>query len=79
MENKKNPNADVNKKKGLFLALGLLVSLGLTLAAFEWKQFGAGELMDLGLATDDFEELMEISSYRTAASKTTTDPTTSNH
>ena len=37
MEAKKTPKADVNKKAGLFLAIGLLVSLGLTLAAFEWE------------------------------------------
>ena len=60
MEAKKTPEADVNKKAGMFLAIGLIVSLGLTLAAFEWKQYAAGELMDLGMAQDDFEELTEI-------------------
>lgn len=44
----------------MFLAIGLLVSLGITLAAFEWKKTEAGELMDLGMAPDDFEELTEI-------------------
>lgn len=60
MEAKKTPEADVNKKAGLFLAIGLLVSLGITLAAFEWKQYDQGELMDLGNVADDFEELTEI-------------------
>lgn len=60
MEAKKTPSADLNKKASLFLAIGLLVSLGITLAAFEWKKYDKGELMDLGTAVDDFEELTEI-------------------
>jgi periplasmic protein TonB len=60
MEAKKTPAADINKKAGFFLAIGLFVSLGITLFAFELKQYEQGELMDLGMATDDFEELTEI-------------------
>ena len=60
MEAKKTPKADVNKKVSLFLAIGLLFSLGITLAAFEWKKYDEGELMDLGNLNDDFEELTEI-------------------
>lgn len=60
MEAKKTPEADVNKRASLFLAIGLLVSLGITLAAFEYKKYDEGELMDLGMVADDFEELTEI-------------------
>lgn len=60
MELKKTPKADVNRKATMFMALGLILSLGITLAAFEWKQYEEGELMDLGMAPDDFEELTEI-------------------
>lgn len=60
MEAKKTPQADITKKSTLFLAIGLVLSLGLTLAAFEWKKGEEGELMDLGMAQDDFEELTEI-------------------
>ncbi|WP_323757733.1 energy transducer TonB [Roseivirga sp.] len=60
METKKSPSADINRKSSLFLAIGLLVSLGITFAAFEWKQYEKGDLMDLGMATDDFEDLIEI-------------------
>ena len=60
MEAKKTPSADINKKSSLFLAIGLLVSLGVTFAAFEWKKYDKGELMDLGMAVDDFEDLIEI-------------------
>lgn len=60
MEAKKTPQADITKKTSLFLAIGLVVSLGLTLAAFEWKKYEKGEIMDLGMVADDFEELTEI-------------------
>ena len=60
MEAKKTQKADVHKKSTMFIMVGLILSLSLTLAAFEWKQYDAGDLMDLGMAEDDFEELMEI-------------------
>lgn len=60
MELKKKPNADVSRQRTMFMALGLIVSLSLTLYAFEAKQYEEGELMDLGMAPDDFEELTEI-------------------
>jgi protein TonB len=60
MEHKKTLKADLINKKKFFLAIGLCASLGLTLLAFEWKQYDLAELMDLGMASDDFEELMEI-------------------
>ena len=36
MERKKSKNADLERKKGLFLELGFVVALGLILLAFEW-------------------------------------------
>lgn len=60
MEAKKTPKADMNKRTSLFLMIGLIVSLGLTLMAFEWKKYEAGDLMDLGEVSDEFEELTEI-------------------
>ena len=60
MEAKKNPKADLNKKTGLFLNIGLVVSLLLVITAFEWKFYDAGEMMDLGQVSDDFEDVMEI-------------------
>lgn len=60
MEAKKTAQADVNKKSTMFIMVGLIVSLGITLMAFEYKQYDEGELMDLGMADDDFEELTEI-------------------
>ena len=60
MEAKKNPKADLNKKTGLFLNIGLVVSLLLVITAFEWKFYDDGELMDLGQVSDEFEDVMEI-------------------
>lgn len=60
MEVKKMPVVDITRKSKMFMMIGLIVSLGLTLVAFEWKSYDLGELMDLGSADDDFEELMEI-------------------
>lgn len=60
METKKSPKVDLNGKSSLFLVIGLIVSLSLTLAAFEWKKYNAGDLMDLGQLEDEFEELLEI-------------------
>jgi len=60
MEYKKTRKADLTNKKSFFFAIGLFISFGLTLIAFEWKKHDVGELMDLGLLSDAFEELMEI-------------------
>ena len=60
MEAKKTPKADLTKKSGMFLNLGLALAVGATLAAFEWKSFDEGALKDLGQVTDNFEELIDI-------------------
>jgi protein TonB len=60
MEAKKNPKVDLNKKTGLFLNIGLVISLLLVITAFEWRFYDEGELMDLGQVTDEFEDVMEI-------------------
>lgn len=38
MELKKNDKANLEKRKGLFFQIGLVVALGVVLLAFEWKQ-----------------------------------------
>jgi periplasmic protein TonB len=37
MELKKTPKADIENKKNLFLMIGLVLALAITLVAFEWK------------------------------------------
>ena len=60
MELKKNPNVNIHNKSGLFLNLGLVLSLIIVITAFEWKFYDDGGLLDLGQLTDDFEDIMDI-------------------
>jgi protein TonB len=60
MEAKKTPSADLTRKSGMFLNLGLAIAVGATLAAFEWKSYDEGALKDLGQVTDNFEEILDI-------------------
>jgi periplasmic protein TonB len=60
MEAKKTPKADLTRKTGMFLNLGLLISVGLVLFAFEYKSYDDRALRDLGTIDDDFEELLDI-------------------
>ncbi len=60
MESKKTPSADLNRKTGLHLSIGLVISLALITLAFEWKSYDDQSLVDLGVVDDDFEDVMEI-------------------
>ena len=56
MEPKKNPKVNLENKRGLFLQIGLVVSLLSVLIAIEWKSFDKTNY-DLGqLNLDDLEE-----------------------
>ena len=61
MELKKSKKADLESKKGIFLQIGLVVVLGIILAAFEWSsrpnmESTLGELADMDLE----EEIIPI-------------------
>ncbi len=61
MELKKSKKADLEKKKGIFLQIGLVIVLGIILAAFEWSsrpnmESTLGELADMDLE----EEIIPI-------------------
>lgn len=60
MEPKKNPEANLTDKQGMYLAIGLIVSLSLVITAFEWKFYDDGALADLGNVSDNFEEMLDI-------------------
>lgn len=60
MIEKKSPKADVTKRTGLFLSIGLVISLLLVITAFEWKFYDEGSLVDLGTVDDNFEDMLEI-------------------
>ncbi len=56
MELKKSPKADLEKKKSIFLQIGLIATLVVVLVAFEWKQYERPEY-DLGtFEMDNIEE-----------------------
>ncbi|MCA1757643.1 MAG: energy transducer TonB [Bacteroidales bacterium] len=61
MEIKKNENVDLEKRKGIFFQLGLVIVLALCLIAFEWTsgQKGPNEFADLGEEALE-EELIPI-------------------
>ncbi len=56
MELKKNPKADLNKKKTLFLEIGLVISLGFAIGIFTVSQTEKKiEQLDLGTVADEIE------------------------
>ena len=44
MELKKSPKADLERQKGLFGSLGLVLTLAIVLVAFEWKSYDKEEI-----------------------------------
>ena len=60
MEAKKTPKADLARMSGMFMNLGLAISVGIVLFAFEYKSYDDGALKDLGSVDDEFEELLDI-------------------
>lgn len=60
MEAKKTPEADLTKRSGMFLNIGLFVSVLVVLIAFNTKSFDDRNLKDLGSISDDLEELLDI-------------------
>ncbi|MBL7847721.1 MAG: TonB family protein [Cyclobacteriaceae bacterium] len=60
MEDKKTDQADLNKKSGFYLSIGLIVTMALVVMAFEWKQFD-DRIADLqGKNINTFDETMEV-------------------
>lgn len=60
MEVKKYPEADINRKSGMFLSLGFVITLAAVIFAFEYKSYDNTLVMNLGSVNDEFEELTEI-------------------
>ena len=55
MELKKNPKADLDKQKGLFMQIGLVIALTFVLFAFEWKSYDEDILQLETYASTTFE------------------------
>ena len=60
MENKKNPSADLRKRRWMFFFASLTLSLSLVLTAFEWKSYDEVGILVLGTIDDDFEDIMDV-------------------
>lgn len=56
MELKKSPKADLERRRGLFLQIGLVVSLAVVFVAFEWKTY---ETKDFSLGQLKVEDIPE--------------------
>ena len=56
METKKNPEISLEKKKGLFFQIGLILALVIVLVAFEWKSY---EKVDYNLGQLNLDDLEE--------------------
>lgn len=59
MEAKKNPEADLERTRGLFLNIGFIISLLVVIGAFKYHTREIA-LQDLGEVRDDFEEMQDI-------------------
>ncbi|MBR1516672.1 MAG: energy transducer TonB [Bacteroidales bacterium] len=59
MEVKKNPKADLENKKGLFLEIGLVATLAVCLLAFNWKNYD-NEKVEISqrTAVDEIEDVI---------------------
>ena len=59
MEVKKNPNADLEKKKGLYLEIGLVVALTIALVAFNIKSYDIEQVeVSQRTAIDEIEDVI---------------------
>ena len=61
METKKNPKANLETKRGMFIQIGLVIAISTSLIAFEWKSYekSASDLGTMELALED-EEMIPI-------------------
>lgn len=61
MEPKKSKKADLERKKTVFMEIGLIVTLGLVLLAFSWKTYERTTSLDFQVQVDDTpEEIIPI-------------------
>ena len=60
MKSKKSPKANLERKRGLFLEIGLVLALGICLAAFEWSSpnYKLEDLGNLATAVELEEEII---------------------
>ncbi len=57
---KKYEVSNIHKYSGLLANIGLVISLGIVITAFEWKDYDEKSTIDLGSVEDNFEDVIEI-------------------
>ena len=63
-DKKKTRKADLESKKTLFIEIGLVIAIGVTLLAFEWKTYEKTELELITRAVEDIqEEMVQITQH----------------
>ncbi len=60
MELKKNPAVDVYRLKNVFFNLGLVISISIVFAVFQFRVYDDGNVVDLGKVHEKLDEIMEI-------------------
>ena len=58
MKAKKNPKISIERKRGLFFQIGLVITLLAVLIAFEWKSYEKTDYSLGKLQMDDLEDEM---------------------
>ena len=67
MEIKKSPKADLETRKGLYMEIGLVFSLVVIWAAFEWKSYDRIVVDEISRAAVAIEEEMIIQTSQEVA------------
>jgi len=60
MEARKNPKYDLRQYRGMFFNIGLVISLLMVIAAFNWRFYDDQNLMQNGSSSIDFVESMDV-------------------
>ncbi len=61
MKPKKDPKADVDRMSGIFFRIGLIISLALTILAFQWTTYKKSEIkLESNLVIDEDEEIIDV-------------------
>ena len=61
MQTKKNPKANLETRRGMFIQIGLIIAISVSLLAFEWKSYekSASDLGTMELSLED-EEIIPV-------------------
>jgi protein TonB len=60
MEARKNPRYELAQYKSLFFNIGLVISMLMVIAAFEWRFYDDQEIMNVGPTSTEFDETFDV-------------------